>query len=341
MEETIPAGAAVNQGRITRSDADAATQLLQGEILEDEVFEPRENTSHVKKEEKIETEEVEEKEVSEDTEESEEEQPEEESDEETDTEIEDTEEPLYVVKVNNKNQAVNLDELKNGYQRGSDYTQKTQELSKNRQEFEADRQAVVQERQQYQQALGQFQEILAEQHKPFENIDWQELLEVDPTAYVSKKEEQRDLRERHAHVQAEQQRIHMMQQQEMERQRQALLVEEGAKMEQEFPDWIVPEKRAKLSQQWVDYAVSQGYGSDEVNSISDHRALKILDKARKYDQIQKASTKKGKITQVPKTMRPGTTSNTNVSKGKLKSKMQQLKRTGSIDDAASAVFDML
>jgi hypothetical protein len=337
MEETIPAGAAVNQGRTTRTEADAATQLLQGGMLDDEVFESRSDTSHIK-----ENEEIEEKEVSEDdTEESEEEQPEGESDEETDTEQEDVEEPLYVVKVSNKNQTVNLGELKDGYQRGADYTQKTQELSRERKEFENDRFAVSQERQQYQQALGQFREILAEQHKPFENIDWQELLEVDPTTYVSKKEEQRDLRDRHAQVQAEQQRIHMMQQQEGERQRQALLLDEGAKMVKDFPDWEVPEKRTKLSQGWVDYAISQGYSSDDVNAITDHRAFRVLDKAMKYDKIMNASTKKGKITQVPKTMRPGTTSNTNVSKGKLKSKMQQLKRSGSIDDAASAVFDML
>ena len=74
MEETIPAGAAVNQGRTTRTEADAATQLLQGGMLDDEVFESRSDTSHIKK-----NEEIEEKEVSEDdTEESDEEQPEEE-----------------------------------------------------------------------------------------------------------------------------------------------------------------------------------------------------------------------------------------------------------------------
>ena len=60
-----------------------------------------------------------------------------------------------------------------------------------------------------------------------------------------------------------------------------------------------------------------------------------------YDKIQKASVKKGKVVKVPRTAKPGVTGPVGKkASGRLKTKMQNLKSSGSVHDAASVFFDM-
>jgi hypothetical protein len=338
METTNLAGVVVDQSQTDTSVAGGAEQILQSGILDEAEYKsPNPVADSPAEEAQAEPEQKEEVEASE---ESTEEQPQiEESDEETDQEYEEIKEPLYTIKQNGKDESVTLDELKSGYQRNSDYTQKTQELSKGRKEFEAERHAVMQERQQYQQALGQFQQIMQEQNSQYENINWAELAEIDPAQYVTKKEEQRDLRDRAAQAQYEQQRIMQVQQAEADRQRQEILTAEGAKMGETFPDWNDSSKRAELSRAWVDYALTQGYSKDEMDVVSDSRAFMVLDKAMKYDKIQKASAKK--VAKVPKTVKPGSPQARKGRSGAMKNKMNQLKKSGSRDDAAAIFFDLI
>ena len=187
MAETNPVGVPVAPSGDGVSVEDAATQILQSGLLDEDEYIPSQNRDHAV--EKA----VEQEEDEEESDDSDAEQPEEDSEEEPDEE-EANEEPTYTIKLNGKTERVSLDELTNGYQRGADYTHKTQELSRSRKEFDAERQAVANERGQYQNALAQFQQILVEQHAPYENIDWAELAEIDPTAYVIKKQEQSDRR---------------------------------------------------------------------------------------------------------------------------------------------------
>jgi hypothetical protein len=344
MEDTNPAGVPDNTLRDSDAVADVATHLEQSGIL-DQVLSDEDYTSPKGqvKETETGTESEAEVEVEEEEEVVEEEDNPGESEEtsEQEEEIEEVEDPVYTVKHDGKVITVTLDELTNGYQRQSDYTQKTQELSQNRKAFEVEAQAVAGERQQYQQALGQFNQMLAEQNAQYEQIDWNELAELDPTQFLIKKEEQRELKQKQANVQQEDYRVRQLVQNENNRKHQEMLDVEWGRLEDVFPDWKVPEKREKLSQNWENYAVTQGYDGDEVKGITDHRALKILNKAMLYDKIQKAATKKGKVVKVPKTVKSGVAGPLGKqAKGKLKTKMQNLRQTGSVDAAASVFFDM-
>jgi hypothetical protein len=333
------AGVEVNSGPQSDATADIATHLVQSGIL-DEVINTGEEPSPSGPVEQVEEEEDESQQ-----DESEEENPQEETDsedvgEEESEEEEEVAEPVYSVKSNGKVIKVTLDELTGGYQRQSDYTQKTQELAQARKAAEADYSAVIAERQQYQQALGQFGQMLSEQKQEFENIDWNELAEIDPTQYLIKKDEQRELEHKEQRTRLEGQRIQELNQREQQRRDNELLTSEWNQLEEVFPDWKVPEKRTKLAQNWEQYGVSQGYASEEVNGIKDHRALKILNKAMLYDKIQAASAKKGKVNRVPKTAKPGVATRQGKTASKaLKTKMSNLKQSGSVDDAARLFFD--
>ena len=335
MAETNPVGVPVAPSGDGVSVEDAATQILQSGLLDEDEYIPSQNRDHAVGKA------VEQEEDEEESDDSDAEQPEEDSEEEPDEE-EANEEPTYTIKLNGKTERVSLDELTNGYQRGADYTHKTQELSRSRREFDAERQAVANERGQYQNALAQFQQILVEQHAPYENIDWAELAEIDPAAYVTKKEEQRDLKDRYAQTQQEQAKITYIQNQESARQKQIRLSDEGEKLASAFPDWRDNDKRSKMSQSWTDYALSNGFSKEEVDGVVDHRSFVLLDKAMKYDKIQRASLKKGKVVNVPKTVKSGVArSLKGESSTKMKAKMQKLQQSGSLEDAASVFFDFV
>ncbi len=69
---------------------------------------------------------------------------------------EETKEPSYRVKVGGEEFEVTLDELRNGYQRQSDYTRKSQSLAEQRKTFDANLQAVQAERNQYGKVFGKY-----------------------------------------------------------------------------------------------------------------------------------------------------------------------------------------
>jgi len=339
-QETNPAGVVLNQ-EVGKSVADAAEQILGSGVLDDTQYEPRNTPPHNEQEAK--TEETQDENIEELDEQPEQElQESEQLEVEEDVEPQEIEEPLYPVNISGKHESVTLDELKNGYQRGRDYTQKTQELSKNRKEFEVEQQAVAQERQQYQAALQQFDQILVQQEDEYNQIDWNQLAAEDPSLFVLKQKEFQDIQTRKMQSKQEQQRILQTQQAEIQRKHQDMVRDESEKLVGVFPEFLDAGKRETLRQGWTDYALSQGYAKDEIDAVVDHRAFVILDKAMKYDKIQKATAKKSKVNKVPKTAKPGTRqSDTRPVAGKFKKNMKQLRQTGKVDDAARAIFDRL
>ena len=162
----------------------------------------------VVEEEETEAEEVEEQEDEVETEEVSEE-------EEATEELEETEEPeVYTIKVDGEELEVDIDELKSGYQRQSDYTRKSQALAEARKQNEAiqsERIKLEQERQMYANGLQMLREQQAAKLKEFNNVDWETLKEDDPYQYMIKKDEYRDAQEK-ANNATQQQKIVQQQQ---------------------------------------------------------------------------------------------------------------------------------
>ena len=99
---------------------------------------------------------------------------------------------LFDITINGKSQKVNLDELKEGYSKGSDYTKKTMELSEQRRSIDTeldtiskDKEAVKKMREDYAQKL----QVVEQNLQTDDNIDWVQLAQNDPTDYAVKKAE--------------------------------------------------------------------------------------------------------------------------------------------------------
>jgi cytochrome oxidase Cu insertion factor (SCO1/SenC/PrrC family) len=311
-------------------------------------------------EDKPEAEEAAPTEEEESTEETQDESLEEESEEESDEEVEeeeaeesdeeDQEEPdLFAVKVDGEEIEVTFDELLKGYSRQSDYTKKTQELSQGRKEIEeaksnydSELSKIQQERQHYVTQINQILQNSANNLQEYDKIDWDTLKNDDPIEYVKLREDYRDGKEK---MQAlDQQRQMAMQQQQAEAQKvqQEAIEVERAKMVEALPEWADPDKQKELATDVKNYALTQGFSEEELNSLIDHRSVLVLMKAAKYDALKKADVKSKKLKNKPKVIRSGkgvTKSETGVKK--RNAQMRRLQESGHVRDATSLFEDFV
>jgi hypothetical protein len=258
------------------------------------------------------------------------------------------EESLYAVKVDGKEHEVTLDELLKGYSRQSDYTRKTQKLAedfKNLTELEAqwnqEMEATRHERAQYASALENVINSSLSGLKKFD-IDWDDLRVNDREEYLLKRDEYREAQEKIQRQQREYGVIQQKQQQEMAQQFQKTKQDEFQKLVQVMPDWGDDQKRAEIGTQVREYALAQGYSSDEINSLVDHRSVMVLLKAKKYDDLANSNVKAKKLKNKPKVIRPGKGKEKSESnKSKRTAQMKRLQASGHVKDATSLFEDFV
>ena len=262
--------------------------------------------------------------------------------EEEDTEA--TEDPSYLIKVDGEEYEVNLEELKAGYQRQSDYTRKSQALAEGRKENEAiqsERIKLEQERQMYANGLQMLKEQQQSKLQEFKSVDWETLKEEDPYAYMLKKDEYRDAQDK-ARNAVQQQRIVQQQQSQQESQARAAFVQgQYSQLIEALPEWN--DDKSTVKEDIRKFALSAGYAPEEVDQLAAHRSVLILKKAMEFDKLtKKVAPKKKAIKKVPKVQKSG--------RGKVKSesandlsnkKRTRLRKSGTQEDAASIFYDML
>ena len=248
----------------------------------------------------------------------------------------------YTVKVDGKDVQVTQEELLAGYSRQADYTRKSQVLSEQRQKADAELAATQQERQRYLSQLEQFNTQADSKINELAKTDWTQLKEEDPTEYMLKRDQYRELQENQRLITEEQKNIHYKQGQERETAWNAELQRNQQIISQRVPDFHDPEKGPKLKQDIKSFAVKKGFSEQEVDSLIDARSVDILHKAMLYDKLltAKISGKKSKV--VPKVQRPGSpASRDEISSDKLKAKRARLKRSGHISDAQSLIESLM
>ena len=283
-------------------------------------------------------------------EESEEEESEEEDEESEESDEQESEEPeVYAVTVNGTEQEVTFDELIKGYSRQSDYTKKTQELAEERrniesgmEQYKSELAGLQQERQQYVDALTQVIQSSTAGLETYSNVDWPALKEEDPIEYITKRDEYREMQER---VRSQQHTMQIEQQKQaaqMQEVKKQLLHDEHSKLVEKVPEWGQPDSQKAMAIEIRDYALEQGFSSEEISSLVDHRSLVVLMKAQKYDAMKKADVKSKKIKNKPKVVRSGVgIKKTQEGKSKRIAQMKRLRGTGHIDDASALLEDFI
>jgi hypothetical protein len=248
----------------------------------------------------------------------------------------------YTIKVDGKDVEVTLDELQAGYSRQADYTRKSQVLAEQRKKAEEELAATQQERQRYVSQLEQFTAQADSKLDELKSTDWTKLKEEDPTEYMLKRDQYRELQENKRTVEEEQKNLQYKSQQEQQAKWQEELVRQQEIMAQRLPEWNDPTKGTKLKQDIKSFALKTGFSEQEVDSLIDARSVDVLHKAMLYDNLlaAKISNKKAKV--VPKVTRPGSPpTKGEISSDKVKAQRARLKKTGRVKDATSVIESLM
>lgn len=249
------------------------------------------------------------------------------------------EEQRFKVKVNGEEKEVPLSELLKGYSLESDYRIKTSQVAEQARAAQAQYQQAQALQAHYAQALQTYQQQLQSvRPQPPDPA----MIESDPVGYLRQQQAFSTWQGQMQQAQAEQQQLGQMQQMQQAQYLQATLAQQAEMMVKAIPEWADAAKaqagKAELSS-WLE---KQGYAPEEVGAIADHRAVAMARKAMLYDQLMaKQADAAKKVANLPpkSPQRPGS-GNTNALDGRTRA-MQNLKRSGSIDDAAHAFASLM
>ena len=255
-------------------------------------------------------------------------------------------EELYKLTVNGQEVEVTLDELRKGYSRQQDYTQKTEKLSQDRKsvdqlknDFTRQSEEAKIKRDQYEKQL----QVLSEQIKSSEQkVDLDSLYEDDPAEYVRAKAEQDRRKDVLELANKEQERIKAEKQEEYNRTYSNYLEQQRELLVQKLPIYSNKEKGPEFVKNLTNFAKEIGYSDQEISQLVDHRAVMMLASAYRYDKLKKANLSNKKITKVSKVVSSSgykVQDDSDVVK-RMNSKKATLKKTGNIKDAVSILEQM-
>jgi len=281
-----------------------------------------------------------EEEVEEESEEDEPEATEEEDESEEDDEVEVEERKTFRVKANGEEKDVTLDELVSGYQKGEDYTKKSQALADQRKAVEAEAHAVneaMQMREQYAQRLSQVQALL--QKVGDDGVDLAELKENDPIQYAIKVAEKTENNKKLQLLQQEQNNLAQAQQQQVAQHQAKLVAHEANMLTEKVKEFSDPKKAEQIKNDIRSFGKSVGFSDQELSQVYDHRHVITLQKAMEYDKLQKANPSVNKkLSKAPKMAKKGN----KVAKTDVYTKQKKrLKSSGSIEDATSVFTNFI
>lgn len=263
-------------------------------------------------------------------EESEPEEPEAEEEQQPDT---------HVVKIDGVEIPVTLDELKNGYQRDADYRRKTAQVAEERRALEPEKQALAAERKRVADQLDTLSKLLEQPLYPQEEMDW--LRANNPGEFAARMVEIQNRHNDKLAVAAEQQRLDGLARQQQAETAQRTRQEELERLYGVKPEWKDPAKLGVALDQMRGALVKVGFPAAELDSVTDHRLVLLLEKAAKFDALSaKAPVAKAKAEAV-KTAKPGVAAQQRAPVTEITRAKQRLAKTGRVEDAAALFLQRL
>jgi len=233
-------------------------------------------------------------------------------------------------------------ELQNYVLRQQDYTKKTQEISEQRKQLNEERnslgaiQSLANQLQDEYDSLKKVEDV--------ENTDeyWNQLKAENPMQFLVERQE---MQEKSSEREVAQQKVYAMQQQLAEQsklEQQRTLYSEAQKLEEMIPEWKDQATAEKEKAELMTYGRANQYSDEELNNVSDSRAINMLRKAFLWDELQ---SKKGNLKQKALATPASSTAvrNANAPRQKMtefKKAELKLRKTGKLKDAASA-FEVL
>jgi hypothetical protein len=255
--------------------------------------------------------------------------------EEQQTELE--EPNLHRLKVNGQEIEVSLDELKAGYSRDSDYRQKTHSLSQERKSLEEQKNSL---RQSYETRLKELNDTIATADEFIRQQqggqDLQKLFDEDPVAAARLEFQLRQQSEKIEEMKSKAREA-------QHKQYNDFLETQKELAAQKIPEFADPSKADTFKIDMRNTLRDYGFNDQEIGSLADHRFLMVAKDAMGYKSLQnKKPIVQKKVANAPKVVKSGVAKQ-NVSSGRevIRNKINKLRKSGSINDAKSALLDII
>ena len=251
-------------------------------------------------------------------------------------EEEEPEETLYEVKSDGESKQVTLQELKDNWSKGQNYTKKSQGLSEERKAFD---QELAESRQMREQAISILETAQAQtQPEQHDDAYWQNLKDTDPMQWMIERDA---MREAEMQTMKQQQQLEQLKyQKEAERQAELgkFVESQHGELKKLIPEWDNTEIADAEKKLVIEYGKKVGFTQEELDNAYDARAVATMRKAALYDQL--TEKRKGLKPVARKSMKAGSQSG-EPSKLKAGKAAARLKKTGHLDDAAGVFFNMI
>ena len=243
----------------------------------------------------------------------------------------------FTVKIDGEEKAVTLDELKQGFS-GQKFVQKgMQENAQARKQTEDVYNALLESRQQVTDLFAKLQNGGAARQPIKPDLA---MLDTDPIGYVEANARfEHDMQT----YQSEMQQYQQVANDQAHAQNLALEAhrnQEMSKLLEIMPDLQDPVKGKAMKEQMLAVGNEYGYSQDEISTIVDHRAIRVLEDARKYREIVAGKSKAVEKATHKKRTQPLKAGSKKVksSAKDIRNKQNRLKTTGSIDDAVALML---
>ena len=255
--------------------------------------------------------------------------------EETQTELE--EPSLHRLKVNGQEIEVSLDELKAGYSRDSDYRQKTHSLGMEKRDLESQKNSL---RQSYDAKLQELNDLIATADATVRqqqgSADLQKLYEEDPTQAAKLDYQLRQQSRAIEDMKSKAREAQIKQYNEfLETQKELAATK--------IPEYSDPSKADQFKLNMRNSLRGYGFSDDEIGTMADHRFLMVAKDAMSYQTLKdKRPIVQKKVANAPKVVKPGVAKSTTSSgREQIRNKIGKVRKTGNINDASSAILDII
>jgi len=253
---------------------------------------------------------------------------------------------LIPVKVDGKEEHWTLDQLKQSAAGQAAINKRFQEAAEARKQIE---QAQIQIKQQFDQketALQQREDRLLQLTQSIETGDMQRPIEPseemsvdDPIGYIVEKASYDKKVKLYNQNQSQLQNIQMQKMQAKEAADQAYLQEQARLLHEYIPEIADPVKGQQIKDALVNIGVSYGYQAEEMQGVKDVRAVKILNDARKWQElVAKKKSAKANGQKASPVVKAGAKKRQDGNSANRKKAQQRLQKTGSIDDALNLII---
>jgi len=231
---------------------------------------------------------------------------------------------------------VDEDELKRGYMKDRDYRSKTALLARERESIQEKIKAQLDPAlSHYQQNLQFFEKALWKSLAPeMESVDWNALARDNPAEWAAKMQAVNNVNSLLQTVKQEQEKLGKQQEEQVRANMQKQVNETVETLKRDLPGW-----NNEMYQSILETGTKYGYTREELNAVADARAIKVLHDAAQYRKLQEAKpAMEKKVIDVPKVMKPGTATKPDQNRDELAKRMDQLRKTGRIEDAQRAAM---